>query len=73
MNPESNPPTVFPKTAGKRCDPAVVFDAFCVTRKYRGTENIIATCAEVCNAMIAYGVATSLFIARRGGKIGSNA
>ena len=31
----------LPTTAGKRCEPATVLEAPWVTRKYRGTENII--------------------------------
>jgi hypothetical protein len=32
---------VFPRTAGTRWEPALVFEAPSVTWKYKGTENII--------------------------------
>ncbi len=58
-------PKVLLRTAGRRCDPASALEIFFVTRKYRGTENIIynfisdtiiltESCAAVCKAMIRY-------------------
>ena len=53
VRPARRPPTVFPSTAGKRCEPAAVLEAFAVTRKYRGTLNIMATWAAVWRDMMA--------------------
>lgn len=39
--PVRRPPIAFPRTAGTRWEPALVFEASSVTWKYRGMENII--------------------------------